>query len=189
MIPGWGTWSGAPLNPNYNSWGGKYQYAKVRILNNTTNNVMAIHWHRAGEGFATTTCAVSMYLQGGAPTTTTDHKLTAEATTEWAEYYYDMMFLSSAGREILYTGKTSYMQVVNEAKSRNGYAQHNWAVANMGNITAMNFHFLGAYGKSGINDTRANIKMGMCVEVDYVVFGCSIEQLEGYTSNMEDAAK
>jgi hypothetical protein len=80
------------------------------------------------------------------------------------------------------------MQVVNEAKSNNRYAQHNWSNAN-GNITGVAFHFLGAYGKSGINDTRANITMGSCVEVDYIVFGCSIEQLEGYTSNMEDAAK
>jgi hypothetical protein len=60
----------------------------------------------------------------------------------------------------------------------------------MGNITALNFHFLGAYTpKVSACDTRTNITMGMCVEVDYVVFGCSIEQLEGYTSNMEDAAK
>jgi hypothetical protein len=147
-----------------------------------------MHWHRAGEGFATTTASTSMYLQGGAPSTTTDHKLKTTATTEWAEYYYDMMFLASVGREINYAGKTSYMQVVNEAKSNNRYAQHNWSNAN-GNITGVAFHFLGAYGKSGINDTRANITMGSCVEVDYIVFGCSIEQLEGYTSNMEDAAK
>ncbi len=184
LVPGWGTWSGAPMNPG-TTWVGRHQYAKLRILNNTTNNVVSVHWHRAGEGFATTTCAVSMYLQGGAPTTTTNHNLTTTATTEWAEYIYDMMFLSSAGREILYGGKTSYMTVVNEAKTRNGYAQHNWNTAN-GNITALNFHFLGAYGKDGINDTRKNIKMGACVEVDYIVFGSSIEQLEAYKSYMEE---
>lgn len=184
LVPGWGTWSGAPMNPG-TSWVGRHQYAKLRILNNTTNNVVSIHWHRAGEGFATTTCAVSMYLQGGAPTTTTNHNLTTTATTEWAEYIYDMMFLSSAGREILYGGKTSYMTVVNEAKTRNGYAQNNWNTAN-GNITALNLHFLGAYGKDGINDTRKNIKMGACVEVDYIIFGSSIEQLEAYKSYMEE---
>ena len=185
LIPGYGSWSGAPLNPNYNSWQGKMQYCKVRILNNTTNNVISMHWHRAGEGFATTTASTSMYLQGGAPTTTSEHNLTTEATTEWAEYYYDMVFLSAVGREINYTGKTSYMQVVNEAKTNNKVAGNNWGVSA---ITAINFHFLGAYGKDNINDTRKNIKMGMCVEVDYVVFGSSIEQLEGYTSYLEDAA-
>jgi hypothetical protein len=185
LIPGYGSWSNAPLNPNYNSWQGKMQYCKVRILNNTTNNVISMHWHRAGEGFATTTASTSMYLQGGAPATTSEHNLTTEATTEWAEYYYDMVFLSAVGREINYTGKTSYMQVVNEAKSNNKVAQNNW---NGSGIVAINFHFLGAYGKDNINDTRKNIKMGMCVEVDYVVFGSSIEQLEGYTSYLEDAA-
>ena len=187
LIPGFGGWNGAPLAPNYNSWQGKIQYMKLRILNETTNNVVAVHWHRAGEGFATTTCCTSMYLQGGAPTSTSTHNLTAEKSTTWKTYIYDMAFLAAVGRETLYTGKTSYMQVVNEAKTNNKYAQNNWNTA-VGNITGINFHFLGAYGKTGINDTRSNIKMGNKVEVDYAIFGSSVEQLNAYTSYLEDQA-
>ncbi len=185
FYPGWGTWNNAPMNPG-TTWEGKYQYAKVRIKNSTANNIMSIHWHRSGEGFASTTSASCMYLQGGAPTSTSEHKLTSAIDEEWAVYYYDMRFLSSVGREINYTGKTSYFQVVSEAQSRGGYAQENW----YGNVvTAMNFHVLGAYGKDKISDTRANIKMGDRVELDYVVFGSTIDQLKGWTSYLEDATK
>ena len=187
LIPGFGGWNGAPLAPNYTSWQGKIQYMKLRILNETTNNIVAVHWHRAGEGFATTTCSTSMYLQGGAPSTEKTHNLTAEKSTTFENYIYDMAFLSAVGRETIYGGKGSYMAVVNEAKTNNRYAQNNWNTA-VGNITGINFHFLGAYGKAGVNDTRSNIKMGSKVEIDYVVFGSSVEQLNAYTSYAEDAA-
>ncbi len=186
FVPGWGEWSGAPLNPG-TSWGGVYQYAKVRIKNSTTNNIMSIHWHRAGEGYSTRTASVGMYLQGGAPNSTTNHMETAEIKDEWATYYYDMMFLSAVGREIT-VDKTSYFEVVTYTQNRNSYPGNNWNTAN-GKITAMNFHFLGAYAYHANLDTRNNIKMGDKVEVDYVVFGCSLEQLEGYTSYLEDASK
>ncbi len=185
FIPGWGEWAGAPMNPG-TSWGGRYQYAKLRIKNNTTNNIICVHWHRAGEGFATTTVAASMYLQGGAPTASNKYAMTATAKDEWVVYYYDMMFLSGVGRESVYQGK-DYLTIVSNTKNNNSYPQNNWNTA-QGNITALNFHFLGAYGKSGINDTRSNIKMGQKVEVDYMVFGCSLAQLEGYTSYIEDEA-
>ena len=148
---------------------------------------MSIHWHRAGEGLSTRTASVGMYLQGGCPTSSSDHAKVTTATDKWATYYYDMMFLAAVGRDLT-VDQTNYFDIVNKTKSNNSYPQHNWNTAN-GNITAMNFHFLGAYAPHTNLDTRANIKMGACVEVDYVVFGCSIEQLEAYTSNMEDAAK
>ncbi len=185
MVPGWGGFSGAPLNPG-TSWGGVYQYAKVRIKNSTTNNIMSVHWHRAGEGYSTRTACIGMYLQGGAPSTTTDHKKTADVQDEWKSYIYDMMFLASVGREVT-VDKTSYMEIVTATQNKNSYFGSNWNTAN-GKITAMNFHFLGAYAPHANFDTRSNIKMGDKVEVDYIVFGCSIEQLEAYTSNMEDAA-
>ncbi len=192
MVPGWGEWAGAPMNPG-TSWGGRYQYGKVRLKSNTTNNVISVHWHRAGEGFATTTVAASMYLHAGAPGASNDkvtekHAMVAkEVYDEWAVYYYDMMFLSGVGRESVYGGK-DYLTIVTNTKNNNSYPQNNWNTAN-GNITAMNFHFLGAYGKTNINDTRANIKAGNRVEVDYFIFGCSLAQLEAYTSNLEDASK
>ena len=52
---------------------------------------------------------------------------------------------------------------------------------------------MGAYGGSstfaGFADTRTNIKQGNRVEVDYVIFGSSVDQLDAYTSYIEDAAK
>ena len=37
-------------------------------------------------------------------------------------------------------------------------------------------------------DTRANIKPGMNVKIDYLIFGCSQEQLDGYKSLIEQGA-
>ncbi|MBR7082491.1 MAG: hypothetical protein IKI51_00595, partial [Clostridia bacterium] len=55
------------------------------------------------------------------------------------------------------------------------------------------FWLLGAadYGSSGNTncDSRANARQGTYVEVDYIVFGSSLDQLDAYKSNIEKEAE
>ena len=57
-------------------------FMRFRIKNNSTNNIMAFRWHKAGGSHATTQIASCMYLQGGAPTVDDyvagNHTLTCE---------------------------------------------------------------------------------------------------------------
>ena len=189
LVPGWGSWNGAPINTaNYGvegQWVGKHQYMKIRILNNTNNNMISMDWRRPTDSaFFTTTTTPFMYLQGGAPTTTSATNKTAEPSKEWKSYVYDVYFLASAGRELT-QGKTSYVQIMNEAKNRGSIAFANWYG---GNICAIKFHLLGASSSKAAADSRTNIKQGNKVEVDYIIFGSSIEGLNEWHSYLEDSA-
>ena len=193
LIPGWGGWSSAPFTSANvgKSWVGKHQYMQVRMLNSTTNNMMSIHFMAAKDAaWSTAQIATCMYLQGGAPVSASDKKLTAEPATEFETYEYDVNFL--AGVTYYKNTHTSYMGWVDAVKSAGTIPNgNNWLWS--ASITGIKFHFLGAYGGSstfaGFADTRTNIKEGNKVEVDYVIFGSSIEQLNEYTSYIEDAAK
>ena len=193
LIPGWGSWAGAPISSaNYgvaSAWNGKLQYMKIRILNSTNNNMISVQFKRPGDAaYSTTQIATFMYLQGGAPTTTSAKNDTATPSNEWKSYVYDMCFLASAGREVNVTGKTSYVQIMNEARNRGGVAGNNWNTA-QGNVAGINFHLLGAYNAKAVGDSRANIKQGNKVEVDYILFGSSIEGLNEWHSYLEDSTK
>lgn len=192
LIPGWGSWSSAPFTSANvgKSWVGKHQYMQVRMLNSTNNNMMSIHWMAAKDAaWSTAQIASCMYLQGGAPATAADKKLTAAPATEFETYVYDVNFL---GGVCYYKNThTSYMGWVDAVKSAGTVPNgNNWLWSP--SITGIKFHFMGAYAPStyaGFADTRANIKQGNRVEVDYVIFGSSVEQLNAYTSYIEDAAK
>ena len=96
LIPGWGSWSSAPFTSANvgKSWVGKHQYMQVRMLNSTNNNMMSIHWMAAKDAaWSTAQVASCMYLQGGAPATAADKKLTAAPATEFETYVYDVNFL------------------------------------------------------------------------------------------------
>ena len=193
LIPGWGAWSSSPFTSANvgKSWVGKHQYMQVRMLNSTTNNMMSIHFMAAKDAaWSTAQIATCMYLQGGAPTSASDKKLTASVATEFETYTYDVNFL--AGVTYYKNTHTSYTGWVDAVKAAGTIPNgNNWLWS--ASITGIKFHFLGAYGGSstfaGFADTRTNIKQGNKVEVDYVIFGSSVEQLDAYTSTIEDAAK
>ena len=193
LIPGWGSWSSAPFTSANvgKSWVGKHQYMQVRMLNSTNNNMMSIHFMAAKDAaWSTAQIATCMYLQGGAPTSASDKKLTAAPATEFETYVYDVNFL--AGVTYYKNTHTSYMGWVDAVKAAGTVPNgNNWLWS--ASITGIKFHFMGAYGGSstfaGFADTRTNIKQGNRVEVDYVIFGSSVEQLDAYTSYIEDAAK
>jgi hypothetical protein len=161
------------------------------MLNSTNNNMMSIHFMAAKDAaWSTAQIATCMYLQGGAPTSASEKKLTADPAEKFETYTYDVNFL--AGVTYYKNTHTSYTGWVDAVKAAGTIPNgNNWLWS--ASITGIKFHFLGAYGGSstfaGFADTRANIKQGNRVEVDYVIFGSSVEQLDAYTSTIEDAAK
>ena len=197
LVPGWGTWSRYPVNTTYvgTSWEGKHQYMKIRIKNNTENNMISFGFKGNNNKFATTYCVSNMYMQGG------DDKLTCTPSDEWAVYYYDVpkccqvaSYAYGAGRNNntdigVATSFTQWVELYGPTGAYNGL---NWSTVG-GPCGGLKFNLLGAekYHSKVPTwcDSRANIKKGATVEVDYIFFGSTIDQLEACKSKMELAAK
>ena len=199
LVPGWGTWSRYPVQESYvsktDSWNGKHQYMKIRIKNNTENNMISFGFKGNNNKFATTYCVSNMYMQGG------DDKLTCTPSDEWAVYYYDVPKCCQVSSYAYGAGRnnntdigvaTSFTQWVELYGPTNAYNGLNWSTVG-GPCGGIKFNLLGAekYHSRVPTwcDSRANIKKGATVEVDYILFGSTIEQLEAYKSKMELAAK
>ena len=199
LVPGWGTWARYPVNTTYvgnpTSWEGKHQYMKIRIKNNTVNNMISFGFIGNNGSFGTTFCVSNMYMQGG------DDKLTCEPSDEWAVYYYDVGKCCQVSSYAYGAGRnnntdigvaTSFTQWVELYGPTNAYNGLNWTTVG-GPCGGLKFNLLGAekYHSSVPTwcDSRANIKKGATVEVDYIFFGSTIEQLEACKSKMELAAK
>ena len=75
-------------------------------------------------------------------------------------------------------------------KNAGGVPGNNLIWTTSDKLSALRFSFLGAYSGNNASacDSRSNIKEGNKVEVDYVLFGASIDQLAGYTSYLEDSS-
>ena len=199
LVPGWGTWARYPVNTTYvgnpASWEGKHQYMKIRIKNNTVNNMISFGFIGNNGSFGTTFCVSNMYMQGG------DDKLTCEPSDEWAVYYYDVGKCCQVSSYAYGAGRnnstdigvaTSFTQWVELYGPTNAYNGLNWTTVG-GPCGGLKFNLLGAekYHSRVPTwcDSRANIKKGATVEVDYIFFGSTIEQLEACKSKMELAAK
>ena len=192
------------------TWSGRHQYMQVRLVNNTTNNIWGIRFIKTGDGAYYTTCVMgNLYLQGGEPTSSTDYRRTCTASTEWATYTYDI-FLTSG----LASGRGQVAWKSNNANCDNwfDYKAYVFEVGNPGgtnvtwsmgkSFTALELNLFGGvytYGSDGEQwdtaaehikeacDTRANIKSGLNIKLDYLIFGCSPEQLDAWHSYLEDA--
>ena len=176
------------------------KYMRVRILNNTKNNVISFAFRDNNRGYSTTMNASCMYLQGGAPNVVDaingDLKLTAEPTTEWKSYTYDInlvMALTRYAQRGEAPAKHSYTQYIYEVGAGiTGTGANNWNWMGTNEVSGLRFWFLGAYGVHSYRsyfdyaDARANIVKDATVEVDYVTFGASAADLNKYTSNIED---
>ena len=199
LVPGWGTWARYPVNTTYvgnpASWEGKHQYMKIRIKNNTVNNMISFGFIGNNGSFGTTFCVSNMYMQGG------DDKLTCTPSDEWAVYYYDVGKCCQVSSYAYGAGRnnstdigvaTSFTQWVELYGPTNAYNGLNWTTVG-GPCGGLKFNLLGAekYHSRVPTwcDSRANIKKGATVEVDYIFFGSTIEQLEACKSKMELAAK
>ena len=172
---------------------------RIRIKNSTSNNIIAVRWHKAGQSYATTLLASCMYLQGGEPNMidwiNKDNKMTCEPSDTFETYDYNMNDLAALGRfganknlNSQSYGLYEYYVYCGGATGSNNW---NW----MGNeaITAFQFFVLGAYGGSAASgryyftyaDTRANIVEGATVEIDYIIFGKDTTELDKFQSNIE----
>ena len=176
-------------------------FMKVRIKNNTTNNIMSIEWHKGSNDYATTMLASCMYFQGGAPTVDDyvagNNKLTCDASEEFKTYTYDINFLAALGRhgDRKEVQGNSYVHMAYYVGLGHGTGSNNWNWMGTNACSSIQFLVLGAYGgrptsgrlHSGYADTRANIVAGATVEIDYIIFGSSKANLNSYTSYNQDA--
>ena len=172
---------------------------KVRIKNNTSNNIMAFrfkgHNHSA---YATTLLASCMYLQGGAPTMADyeagNNRLTCEPSAEYGVYTYDINFLATLGRagSRKEDRAQSYAHFAEDVANGGSIGSNNWNWLS-GEVCSLQFFVLGAYGGSSASerayftyaDTRTNIVEGATVEIDYIIFGTK-DGVNDYTSYIED---
>ena len=201
LVAGWGTWTRYPAQSKYvgTSWEGKHQYMKIRIKNNTVNNMIGFQFKCNG-GYALTTYASNMYLQDGV-----DKLTAADVKNEWAVYYFDVPMCSQASSNGYGAGRDavkckSYSEWLDRNATTGGNNGQNWTNPGTANVAGIRFHLLGAeygyynpatgnYAKyKGVAewcDSRINIKKGTWVEVDYIIFGSTPQQLETYKSKME----
>ena len=171
--------------------------------NNSTNNIMSVEFGKSVGGFATTQIATNMYLQAGAPTNANPNspakdkdtnRQASAAMDEFDTFTYDMNFLAHCGRN--WTGSYSDMvAAVLQAPNGCGGNNWNWFGGAGSEIVSMYFHVLGAFSGSrqkqyGSNyyyacDTRDLIKEGNSIEIDYIIFGSTPEQLDEWKSYAE----
>ena len=150
LVPGWGTWARYPVNTTYvgnpASWEGKHQYMKIRIKNNTVNNMISFGFIGNNGSFGTTFCVSNMYMQGG------DDKLTCEPSDEWAVYYYDVGKCCQVSSYAYGAGRnnstdigvaTSFTQWVELYGPTNAYNGLNWTTVG-GPCGGLKFNLLGA---------------------------------------------
>lgn len=119
---------------------------------------------------------------------------TAKAMTDFDTFTYDMNFLSHCGRN--WTGSYADM-VAAVLQAPNGCGGNNWAwFGGAGSeIVSIRFQVLGAgagnrqayYGTPYFyaRDTRDLIKEGNSIEIDYIIFGSTPEQLDEWQSISE----
>lgn len=173
-----------------------HRYVKMRLIHNTTNNMMGIAFRSTSDGgWYTTTMASNMYIvQDG-----NYAKTSAQAKSEdWIVRIYDMLLCSSfaSGKYASGINKNStFKQQVAAVEAAGGSIPgNNWSWGGGKQQQGLRFNFFcgtSTYNSSEIKDadTRANVERGAYVDVDYVVFGSSTDQLATYKSYMEQKAE
>ena len=182
------------------------KYMRVRLINNTDNNIIGFSFGDSVRSpYATNMTASCMYLQGGAPSVRDviagDNKLTCEPVEVYKTYTYDIDLVmaltryAQRGEKQAYYSFADYACGVGQGVYGTGSNNWNWIDhANGAVVDDLRFFFLGAYAPHfdedyfDYADTRANIKAGESVEVDYVLFGSSSSVLNKYQSNIESAS-
>ncbi len=183
------------------------KYMRVRILNNTNNNMISFSFGdlaRSSSAHATTLNASCLYLQGGAPSVRDivagNHKLTADPVDSFKSYTYDINLVmaltrhAQRGEAQAAHSYADYTCMLGQGLTSTGSNNWNWMAADT-EVFSLRFWFLGAYGVHfntdyfSYADTRANIKAGNTVEVDYVIFAPTTGDLNKFTSKIEDESK
>lgn len=197
----WGTWNNYPYLSSSvgKGWQGHHQYMKVRIKNPTENNMISFWW-KSIDNYNTAKVASNMYLQGGVD------KKTCEPTEEWKTYIYDITLCvtlsANYGRKDRYpkgiqadlkngmkADDITFSRVIELAAQGDFCSANNWIWTNQQQTSGIQFYLLGAYSANHAKscDSRANIKKGTWVEIDYIIFGSTPAQLEAWKSKSEAA--
>ncbi|MBQ9511281.1 MAG: hypothetical protein IJR55_06270 [Clostridia bacterium] len=184
---GYGMWHNFPFTYdnmiNDENWRGYHQFMKIRIKNPTDNSAIAMQFNNS-TAFASTQFAV-MSVGADKP--------------DYTSYIYDLCYASTypSGKGVLLAGSNP---------------GNNWTWKQNIQVIGLRFHLLGStcsYANAYLNnvfdegesaadydayyeyfkrlDTRAAIKKGNSVEIDYIVFGSDPKDLYNYHSNIETA--
>lgn len=185
---GYGTWANFPFTfdnvGKEDMWRGYHQYMKIRIYNPTENDKIAVQFNNATAYASTQFMVMSIGKQ----------------KTGFESYIYDLCYAANyaSGKGVLLPGQAP---------------GNNWTWKQNTAVSGLKFHLLGAtcsYANAYLNnsfeegetaadydvyaeyfnrlDTRALIKAGNTVEIDYIVFGSTPGQLRGYHSYMESSS-
>lgn len=185
---GYGTWAGFPFTFNgvgkESEWRGYHQYMKIRILNPTDNDKIAVQFNNAAAYASTQFMVMSIGKQ----------KNTYET------YIYDLCYAATyaSGKGVLLPGQGP---------------GNNWTWKQNTKVSGLRFHLLGAtcsYANAYLDnkfdegetaadydvyaeyfnrlDSRTLIKAGNTVEIDYIVFGSTPGQLQNYHSYIESSS-
>ena len=185
LLSGYGSWAGYPFTysgvGDSEAWRGYHQYMKIRLKNNTPNNKIALQFNNS-DGFYSTQFAVFSV---------------SPEKNDFQTYIYDLCYAASypSGKGVLLPGQNP---------------GNNWTWKQNTPVSGLRFHLLGStcsYANAYLNnkfeegesastydeyaeyfgrlDTRQLIKAGNSVEIDYIVFGSSPEQLSTYKSALE----
>ena len=188
LVSGYGMWSGYPHSYDNvgkaDKWGGGHQYMKIRIKNPGDNNKISVAFNNAS-AYASTQFA-TMGIR--------------EHQQEYKTYIYDMTYAStySSGKGVMLSGIAP---------------GNNWTWKQTYDVYGLRFHLLGAtcsYANAYLNnkfdenetaadydkfaeyfsrlDSRALIKKDDRVEIDYIIFGATPEQVASYHSYIESSA-
>ncbi|MBQ9511280.1 MAG: hypothetical protein IJR55_06265 [Clostridia bacterium] len=166
-----------------------HRYVKFRLIHSSTNNMMSIYFRSTSDGgWYTNTVASNMYIVEDGKYTKTS---TAAKSDKWIVRTYDMSLCASmtSGKFAEGVSKTStFKQQVAAIEKANGSVPgNNWAWGGGKQMLGLRFFFFNGLSLMSVSDcdTRTLIDSGAYVDVDYVVFGSSVEQLEGYHSYLE----
>ena len=185
---GYGAYAGEPFTVQNvgrpDAWRGYHQYMKIRIKNPTDNDKIAVQFNNSAAYASTQFMVMSIGKQ----------KDTFET------YIYDLCYAATyaSGKGVLLAGQAP---------------GNNWTWKQNTLVSGLRFHLLGSTcsyahvylnnlfeeGESAADyekyqeyfdrlDSRAMIKAGNTVEIDYIVFGSSPEQLMGYHSYLESSS-
>lgn len=185
---GYGTWANLPFNfsniGNATDWRGYHQYMKIRILNPTSNDKIAVQFNNSVDYASTQFMVMSI----------------GKEKKNYETYTYDLCYAATyaSGKGVLLAGQNP---------------GNNWTWKQNTQVTGLRFHLLGStcsYANAYLNnkfgegesaadydvykeyfnrlDSRSLIKAGDTVEIDYIIFGSTPGQLAGYQSYIESSS-
>jgi hypothetical protein len=148
---------------------------KIRLKNESKNTMISAWWSTTGS-YYTTMVLGNMHVDIN--------------SSDYKTYTYDLQYCAglASGKSANTTTEASFAAYV--AQNNGVLPGNNWVGQHAYQVLGLQFHLLGSYSSfyPAACDTRSLIVQGARMEVDYMVFGSSTEQLDGYHSYIESSA-